>query len=467
MKRCFIHKIIASLLLSSSALLAMDPPVVDQDNAPGISKTFSNGLKEINPYLYIGQEESGLYFVMERIDHAIPHSAVRLDFWKDYAYQERENHNAYREKWARGAIPPHKGFLMFKGKESSLISGLTSFDKSLKYNSNSELWMAFTSTKPITTAEQIRFDDIEMVMPVMTATPDMTGKGAPMISFMGISRSFHYLLRAIDAENRRDAITRCTPEVPKLLEEDEFKVHPGLAMRLQSMAAKVMKLRNPNLLYMINSPVETVRNITVKTFPGHVYVGDNVEIAKDMHQKMTDSGTPFQSKHIAYKRKNLAKQISLYSTSAENINDFLWFHSEDSHSENELRALWAKLEDMTIREIKSCVKEMREEGVVLIDQYDIAKAQEIDQLSQTIEITPQMSPIRMIGNKVQILDQQRQKVVFEHDKDLNIIFVNGQELKGDETKRYDWYYHPDRGLNLNVTVDLQPLADYLKLSEDK
>lgn len=55
--------------------------------------------------------------------------------------------------------------------------------------------------------------------------------------------------------------------------------------------------------------------------------------------------------------------------------------------------------------------------------------------------------------------RRAKNVLFEHDRDAKIIFVNNQKLEGDETDRYDWFYHGDMVFNRYVTTELDALAN--------
>lgn len=443
MKKYFIHSVVASLLLSSSVLLAMEPEVKPAYTPKKCTEAFAVGVKEINSHLYIGQKEPGLYFVMERIDTAVPDS--RLPFWKEYIAAEWKNHDLYKKEWTMEHVPQGKGFLVFKSRDHILRDGLTSFDKSVKYyNSNNELWIAYTSTKIITKADDTTFDDIEMAMPVMT-DPD-----APMVTYMGISRAFHYLLEAIKSKN-----------------ENNFKVHPGLAISLQSMAAKVMRIRDERKLYQINAPVPAMRNIALQKLPDHVYIGDNLQIAKHMHQKMTDSGTVFKSKDIGDIQKRLLEEIDLWLTEESTLEEFLSAYTGDYHSRSDLRKLWPKIKEMKAEDIDILVKTKKAECAALGKQRKATTKQELHELAKNLKMTPQTSPIKQLGKKVQIFDKDRKNIIFEHDKVSNIIIVNNKTLEGDATNRYNWFYHYDMCLNDYVTIDLDALSEHLKLLEDK
>lgn len=443
MKKYFVHNVVASLLLSSSVLLAMDPEVNFDKPAYTPKKCtadFAAGVKEINPYLYIGQKEPGLYLVMERIDTVVPDS--RLPFWKYYIQREWINHDTYKGEWQNGNIPNNKGFLQFLNRSHRLVDGLTSFDTSVNYyNSNNELWIAYTSTKPIIKADEITFDDMEIVMPIMT------DKDAPMVTYMGISRSFHYLLNAVKTENERITAKRMSAfgySKEELLRfgipedgipEDKFKVHPRLAMSLQSMAAKVMRIRDEKKLYQINAPISTMRNLMLKALPNHAYVRD-LDAATALHKKMKDSGELFLSSLLEKQTQTISKKYNLLrETSLEKDNDLL----------------------IKMQKIKND----------LSYQSWAQKKKEIDELyEKTAETVQQQSPFKKIGETIQIFDKER-KVVFEHNSKLKTIFVNNQTIVGDETNRYDWFYHKDMVFNSYVTVDLDVLAEHLKLLEDK
>lgn len=424
---------------------------------------FSVGVKEINPYLYIGQKEPGLYHIMERIDTAVPGS--RLAFWQDYITRERKNHNEYKKLWAEGRLPKGKGFLQFESRECSLIDGIGSFEKSVnQHNSNNELWIAFTSSKSIQDANEITFDDIEIAVPVMT------DKDSPMVTPMGLGRSFHYMIKAAESEkhiqNILDLLKRHNKE--KLIEfgysesdlripENKFKVHPGQTMDILSFMAKVMKIRDENKTEMIHAPVPAVRNILLKALPDHVYVGDNVGDNKRLAITTHKSIAELPSKAIYVEHAKLEEELQAEYRLFKAEYAKLFALRNDSNKE-EIKAKYFEMEKRRDEQLEDKKAKSKE----LWDLYSDTQAKEIDdilqKLAEKVEMTPKTSPIRRTGQKIQIFD-----------KESKIIFVNNKKLEGDEANRYNWFYHGDMRFQPYVTTDLEALANLKKLIpfEDK
>lgn len=435
---------------------------------------FSVGVKEINPYLYIGEKEPGLYHIMERIDTAVPGS--RLSFWQDYISRERKNHNEYKKLWAEERLPKGKGFLQFESRECSLIDSIGSFEKSVnQHNSNNELWIAFTSSKSIQDANEITFDDIEIAVPVMT------DKDSPMVTPMGLGRSFHYMLKAAESEkhiqNILDLLKRHSKE--KLIEfgysesdlripENKFKVHPGQTMDILSFMAKVMKIRDENKTEMIHAPVPAVRNILLKALPDHVYVGDNVGDNKRLAITTHKSIAELPSKAIYVEHAKLEEELAEEIQILKKKHDELCKFRNDSNRE-EIKDKYFEMKDRLDKQ----QEEKRKKSKELWDLYSDTKDKEIDDILQKlaakVEMTPKTSPIRRTGQKIQIFDHTRKNIIFEHDKESKIIFVNNKKLEGDEANRYNWFYHGDMRFQPCVTTDLEALANLKKLMpfEDK
>ena len=187
--------------------------------------------------------------------------------------------------------------------------------------------------------------------------------------------------------------------------ENSFKVHPNLAMDSLAFLAKVMG----DKIYVIHSPMQHMRELERKALPNDVYLGSTWTTADEEHQKMRESGYPFES-------------TKLFNRAVEVGSENSW---------------------MTWRE-----------------QRD----KEINEIAEKIEM-PTVSPIRWSLNKVQIFDKEWKNIIFEHDRIANIIIVNGKKLTGEETVRFNWFYHRDIGGAPGVTVNLDALSSYLTLME--
>jgi hypothetical protein len=387
-KKEFALGVITTLLISTSPLVAMNN--CDREEIPNSSHKstldFAHGVKKLNDYLYIGQKEPGLYFVVERIDDAVPGASSRRSFWEDCIAKEYQNHDLYRNEYfsKEDFYKNKKGFLKFFNPNHPLTGGFDTFKESLTYHSNNELYIVCAIRRAIEKADDLEIDDIEMAAPVMT------DKGFPMITPMGVTRFFHYLRKAAKAE--------MDGEVPD-------KVHPNLAMDLFSFLAKVME----DKIYLIYSPMHHMKQIAYKTLPKDVYVGSTWTTAEEEHEKMKLSGYPFESTILQSK-------------------------ALEAGTENDWKA-WRN-----------------------------QRNKEINEIAEKIEM-PVTSPVRWTLNKVQIFDKEWKKVIFEHDKIANIIITNDQKLIGEDTARFNWFYHRDMGGAPGITMNLDAVSSYLSLME--
>ncbi len=450
MKKYNIYNFAAALLFSTSSLLAMEGDGSEKNemrkslsprSSPEINEysNFAFGVKKVNEYLFIGKKEPGLFFVMERVDLSVPNS--RLDFWTQYVLEEKKNHDRYRQEWANDRIPNKEGFIRFESRFQNLNGGLTSFESSVKnHNLNNELWIAYTSAKEIQKADEITPDDVEMMVTILT------DKDSPMVIHMGITRCFHYLLKAMETERTRESRKKLTEEQRQergitIPSEDEFKLHGSLSMGLHSFAAKVMRIRDEKKLYMITAPVPKMTEIMLKALPAHVYVGTPLQIASDTYyNKRKDTDQILQSCLIFEEWQKLNSEMAILEKNKIQIGT---------------------------EELENEIKEKKKESDVLYADYRIQQKKEIQEIAETLEMTKETSPIKntYFPNKFVIFDKDRKHVVFEHDKDSRTIKVNNQEITGDETKRYDWFYHTDMPLNPYVTINLDALSACLKLSD--
>ncbi len=204
--------------------------------------------KQIDKNLWTGKGSDGVYFAMERIDQ----SKKRQAFWKKYAFDEyvwKEKENPpyiIQYEDAEKNLPRHKKYegLVRSGEGVKFSDGIDTFQSLLRdgYVDN-EAWVAFASKSPIGSLEDIKAENIEMVVCVLTDVD------APMTSHMGIAKSFHYMLEALKEWDHNDK---------------RFPLHADLSMYLHSFAAKVMKKLYNNKLYMITAPVPLMAKIIQK-----------------------------------------------------------------------------------------------------------------------------------------------------------------------------------------------------------
>jgi|GEM_PF-4686110 len=253
----------AHLTLNSSIIPNSPPQEKDEKEKKSTPQDVFQGVQKLSEYLYVGKAANDLWLVMERIDDGVPNANFRQVWWKIYTSKDKTSHNDYYQLWAEGNVPKKQGFIQFQGRGHILTSGQYSFETSLNYHTSNELWIGFASSKNIAQTSDITADCVEMAVPVMT------DKDAPMVTHMGIGRSFYYMIRAI--------------EDPKA-----FPLHGNLAMDLHSFAAKIIKIRDPKKLYMMTAPVPTMREIMVKALPNNAYVGDTWSRAEEEYKKKKD-----------------------------------------------------------------------------------------------------------------------------------------------------------------------------------
>ncbi len=93
---------------------------------------------------------------------------------------------------------------------------------------------------------------------------------------------------------------------------------------------------------------------------------------------------------------------------------------------------------------------------------------EINEILKTLEYTEKSPPIlRDEKTKtIQILSKDRQNVLFEYDGERKNASVYNRNITGEQTKKYEWFFHRDMRLNVInpfVSVELEALAGYMKL----
>ena len=420
------------------------------------------GVNEVTPYLYETKRAEDLCIVAERIDKAVPASALRLRFWNDVVRDEYRSVRKYKdldyETKTRLNLP-------FRGGETRLETGLRSFSISVQSHfSDNELWIVYATSRAIAAAEDVRGNEIEMYVSVLTVA------GAPMFTDMGISRSFTHLLRVKEWRDHHALGESVRAERGITLpSEDGFRLHPNLAMELHSFAAKVMLMRDPHKLWMITAPVPTMRDIFLKALPDNTYQGDSLRTAVELHGDRQRSG------HESPQLRALKEEAELWTaglralaqriaTLQDELDDLTATIKSTSPAWMARRKAQLQSEIETLQRQRSARKEQeRTRQKEFRRQIEAVKNSEIDELSRTMEITPKMAPIRRTWNPkhIQILDKSRKQVVFDHNKGTGIIMVAGETLSGPQTRRYDWFYHEDMGRNPYATVDAQALADLI------
>lgn len=421
MKKYFFVLVALSVPFFIDAVNAMDS--LDTETLD-----FRQGVRKINDNLYTCEytlpNEEKIHFVMERTDANVPNS--RLGFWQEYVKAEKWNYSEYAQMCYDGKIPRGKGFLIQNPLTARLIDGITSFETSVNnYYSNNQLWIAYTSTKDIETAGDITRDEIEMAVTVLT------DKDSPMVTHIGIGRSYHYLLQA--AEAIREG-------------KQGFKLHSNLSMFLHSFAARVIRMTDPEKLYMITAPVPAMRDIMLKVLPHNAYVGSTYHTARDLHRSRPKSAE-YQSLMAA--RQKADEEEQELREQIQNLNDDTL---EAQQQEEELtkasnekaqlrRTLWKAMGDLETKEINEIAEKLK------------------------LEMTVTSSPIHKTNRPYafEVFDKKRENVFFSSEGNLNskVIKVKNQVLKGEDTRRFDWFDHHDLAINPYVTIDLDALSLFM------
>lgn len=193
----------------------------------------SEKVKMISNDLFEGKQEDDLFFVMERFGE------TNGDFW--IKFLSKENKLAARS------------FKKCSDKTlQNLVTGTTGSVESLKTHLlvrdciPHELWILYASVKSVSDGTPFSSDNIEMTCTVST-TPD-----APFVNHMGIARTMRFAAYEIDT----------------------IRTHSNISMNLHSFGAKVMKIRYPEKIYMITTPMPIMEEIFIKSLgKERVYIG--------------------------------------------------------------------------------------------------------------------------------------------------------------------------------------------------
>lgn len=392
---------------------------------------YYKGVKKVNEYLYRGIFKKGLYFVMERIDKEVPNKREvyslfkllepqesKIRFWKDY-YKEQD---IAFEKYKK---------LEIKGEKLD-FSGFAGFYKSLEFYKDNELWISYASIKKIKDIDTVKMEDIELSFAVMT-----TDK-APMVTHMGISRSFIYILNHLD-------------------DPEKYKYHDRISIPLHSFAAKVTLYRYPEKLYMITVPVSKMATIMLKSLPGHVYQGDNVSLAKNELDKIDWSTLDDKLKPIKYELKKFDKLNSrLNKFFSIELDDYIVTFEEDY----DIRKLINKNYELLKKDINTKRSEYKKREKEIMNEKR-------DEIINSIKITKKDSPIVReydhINGNIGILDKERKNMIWVYFRKKDIIYLSKENIE-EESKKYRWFMHgymsPIWGKGY-VTIDLDALSESL------
>ena len=191
-----------------------------------------------------------LYFCMQRLDPKARDSEQRVKAWDKFVKAEFGEHDDYLALCEEDELPEGRNLPFFDVYGDSPDAGVLSFGAFLqRFATTAETWVAFVTTQDPIEAKRIDFKRIEMYFAVLT-DPD-----APMVTHMGISRSFAYLNQAV--------------------QDEEVVVHRNLAMRLHGYAAAVMRCHAPDKVYQITGPLDSMRAIMKKEpgLRGHLFSG--------------------------------------------------------------------------------------------------------------------------------------------------------------------------------------------------
>jgi hypothetical protein len=415
-----------AVTLSIASYAYCSEPLQDLTGPLFASGAPTRAVKKLNDHLYVAQHVSGEWFAAERLVDEGP----RLQFWKDWAQQEENiHHDEYKQLWSRGSLPKGKGYPMFLGRDHSLTTGLYSFRRVLSNISHiDELWVVFACQNEIGKVEDIAADQIEIAVTLST------DRAAPMVTQMGISRSFQYLLKAL-----------------RSYDVNEYIIHKNLSSQLLSFAAAMMLTEHPEKLYMITTPVEVMRNLMLKAFPNRAFEGDNVQKATKGYWQALNDDKVTQTMLSNQIRTNIGKTIQ----ERDELNYRIRVLKELKHpsNEKEIDAL-----TLTYQDVKARVKD-------LIAQEEMQDAKSIQEISETTPFDKLVSPIRrtlLPEDITQIYNLDRTQVIYEYNKTRNIVTIGRLVLTGDATTRFKWFNGGDMrfrdNLNPYVTIALSDLA---------
>jgi hypothetical protein len=197
----------------------------------------------LSPRVYVSRK-GGLTYVAERID--LPWIRVKMDDYDEYYFTPPPNEAL--EFWYQFAKEEkklsHRPELKSRVKSDEGLSMFADRINQFHDGNKNESWVVYATPADVTDATtRPRPSDIEMYVSVTT------DDDAPMVTHMGIQRSFQYAAVSGHTSHRRISIT------------------------LHSFAAKVMHERKRKL-YMITRPVNEMRDIIIRTLPFNSYVGD-------------------------------------------------------------------------------------------------------------------------------------------------------------------------------------------------
>lgn len=433
--------------------------------------TSFQGLKKLNDYLYIGKKSDDLYLVMERIDDGVPGAQSRQKFWNTYYnYENKHYARDYLLKWVEGYVPKNEGYLQYKGSRDSFSrqfhSGLVSMGESFQYKTDSQLWVAYATCVPIAQASDIdgKGEVIEMVLPVMTS-PD-----APMTTHMGINRSFGYMLDKLKGQDRT--------------------IHRGISMDLHSFAAKCILDQTPDKQYMISAPVPEMTRIIEKSMPGgeeklQLFIGTAIDIIESWlkNREKGDLKKPVDVIQKSYPQEaypfllEYAEKMQEVEKAQLRINDLektldtLENDSQDAHFFKE-----------SLKTAKKDLKQLREEeqkrrASVIKSQLSFDGLKRVSPLLEDpySPETGERQGRRM--SHIQIYDKHFKTLLFEYRPGRqaikrgpivgSVIESLGKRFEGNDLKKFDWFFHPDMGLNKRIVVDLKALADLRLLSSEE
>lgn len=275
------------------------------NSVPKVTPTFS-GVKKQNEYLYTAKKENDLYFVMERIDNAVPDS--NYSFWKQFIKEEDMATGRCLKYSVKHLVP------------ALTIGGLGGFRASLDFNTNNEFWVAYACQREVTKDHPVTVNDIEMYVSILTT------EDAPMVLHMGISRSFQNWIRS-----REDKSCK-------------FVEHKGISVFLHSFAAKVIKMRHPKKLYMITAPAGKMLSIFKNALPkgittGFLYSEDEGDLQKHISDKkdlaalkkpiIVMGKTTYildkERKQIVWQYNSASKEVHVHGKKADSVN-YQWFY---------------------------------------------------------------------------------------------------------------------------------------------
>lgn len=369
-------------------------------------------IKKIDNDLYVGHK-GDLYFVFECV------TPETINFWQKYIKNQTEAFNIY-------AILPPEYTAPFK-----------SFKESLKYYSDSDVWIAYVTTKKIT---QKTVDmSIDLTGTIEMAVPIMTTKNLPFYTPLGIIRAVEFT----EFKNTGNFLSRSG----KLLApfKAQFTPHKNLSIALHSFVAQALTMIYGNKEYLITRPVTAMSEIFQKNLPQEaLWIGSRKqreEIKAPYKKGLEDDLLALKTISDYENKKISAPQFIQF---VEDGNTFL-MHPLSS----EEKQAWQNIQKHLLNEPENILRVNMNDMVAKMKQFQISLVEKYKQrYAQFLSVDETKSPIQDIDMK---------------HKTMSLLNRSGKKVS---FKLPSFFSHPHLGkgsLDPFVIVDIDALEGLLKL----